>query len=67
MPIKKEPEISEVEKAKKVLEGERNRISQACAEEINQVIKRHGCKMEVAFSFTPAQGAKYNILITPVG
>lgn len=66
LPIKQENGISDVEKARQVLEAERTRISKACAEEINQVVKKHNCKLEVAFSFTPAQGVKYNILITPV-
>jgi hypothetical protein len=63
LPIKNQPSVDE---AKKVLEAEKTRITKACAEEVNEVIKKHKCKMEVSFSFTPAQGPRYSIMITPI-
>lgn len=70
MPIKQEekaPEISQVEAAKKVIEQEKIRISKECAEEVQAVLKKYNCTIDVWFTYTPAQGHKKGFQILAAG
>lgn len=50
LPIKQE---SAIETAQKVIEQEKKRIVELCGKEIDEVLKRHDCTLDVVFSYDP--------------
>ena len=65
-PMKKPPGVSEVtvEEARRMLLAEQNAKTEACVREVDAVLRKHGCALDVSMLVT-TRGVQPNIRVIP--
>lgn len=56
--------MTDLEKAHQLIEQEKERVTNECKAEVEAVLKKYNCKIDVIFSYHPSNGLSKAISIT---